>query len=130
MMVFNMPSDVEQLADEMRAIIDMSNDDDIVCVLEKVWAFKGNGISSTWKFAEQYGSIIGVLSTLKIPYRLVAPQRWMRYYGAMPKDKTERKRYIKDLAAQRYPDYDRRITIKQSDAIMIATYAREKHVPR
>ena len=67
--------------------------------------------------------MVGILATLKIPYKLVTPHTWMKHYGSRPKDKKDRKNHIKHLAQQRFPDVD--ITLATSDAMLIANYMRE-----
>ena len=67
---------------------------------------------------------LGILSTLNIKTVLVTPQKWMKYWKdkfkiKLPKDKQERKRKLKELAAQ-YTD--KKVTLYNSDAILIAVY--------
>ena len=91
--------------------------------IELVHSFPGQGVASTFKFGMNYGEWLGILATLKIPYIQVTPHKWMKHYGAMPKDKKDRKNHIKHLAQQRFPDVD--ITLATSDAMLIANYMRE-----
>lgn len=44
--------------------------------LEKAHAFPGQGVTSTFSTGKGYGMFIGMLSALKIPFTLVAPQTW------------------------------------------------------
>ena len=96
-----------------------------VAVIEKVHSMPGQGVASTFKFGMNYGQWIGILTALQIPYEMITPQKWMKHYGSMPKDKNERKYYIKAMAKALYPKSGR-ITLATSDAILIAHYAMEK----
>ena len=92
-----------------------------VAGIEKVHSFPGQGVASTFKFGMNYGTWVGILTSLPISYRMITPHTWMKHYGTMPKDKTDRKNYIKSLAQCIYPDSNR-ITLATSDAILIAHY--------
>lgn len=50
--------------------------------IEKVNAFPGQGVASTWKFAQNYGFERGVVRTLKIPLHEVLPQKWQKSLGS------------------------------------------------
>jgi crossover junction endodeoxyribonuclease RuvC len=45
-------------------------------ILEKVASRPGQGVASTFKFGQGYGSILGVAAALAVPVELVTPQRW------------------------------------------------------
>jgi crossover junction endodeoxyribonuclease RuvC len=51
-------------------------------LVEKVSAMPKQGVSSTFKFGDGYGSVKGVLSALGIPFELITPQRWMKVMHA------------------------------------------------
>lgn len=46
--------------------------------MEQVGAMPGQGVSSMFTFGMNYGFLIGVLTSLKIPYTLVRPQVWQK----------------------------------------------------
>jgi hypothetical protein len=48
----------------------------------------------------------------------------MKYYGDLPKEKSERKRYLKILATSYFPELS--ITLRTADAILIAKYGHEE----
>ena len=88
---------------------------DCIAILEKVHSFPGQGVVSTWKFAENYATWKTALTATKIPFKLVAPQLWQKTIGNMPKDKKDRKNYIKAYAQRLYPDI--KVTLKNADAL-------------
>ena len=65
--------------------------------IEKVHSMPRQGLASTFKFGKGYGQILGVLSTLEIPYVLVTPQQWKKIIlNGYPKgDKTASIQYCK-----------------------------------
>ncbi len=89
-------------------------------IIEGAHSFPNQGVSSTFKFGMNYGVWIGILSALKIPYMIVSPQKWMKTFGSMPKEKKDRKNHLKRLAQHRFPS--EKITLATSDAVMIALY--------
>jgi len=52
--------------------------DESICIMEKLAARPNQGVSSMFTFGRSFGNIEGVLSALKIPYQLVAPQTWCK----------------------------------------------------
>lgn len=89
--------------------------------IEKVNAFPGQGVASTWKFAQNYGFERGVIRTLKIPLHEVRPQVWQKGLGIpQVKEKTKRKAALKDVAGRLFPQL--RWTLKTCDAALIAHY--------
>ena len=61
----------------------------IICALEKVGAMPKQGVSSTFKFGEEYGLIQGVLKALNIPYQTIPPQTWKKEFSLLHQDKSK-----------------------------------------
>ena len=94
--------------------------------IEKVHSFPGQGVRSVWTFAENFAYWKAIMATLKIPYIQVGPKMWQRYYStAIPKDKKDRKNYLKQLAQEKYPAT--KVTLYNADAILIAEYCKYKY---
>lgn len=51
-----------------------------ICVLERVHAMPGNGVTSMFNFGMAYGMVRGILGALSIPYVLVTPQMWKKHF--------------------------------------------------
>ena len=92
----------------------------IKAVIEKVWAFPTDTRSSSFKFGTNYGMWIGILASHNISYTEVPPQTWMKEYQPLPKIKTERKKMLKLIAQEKYPD--NKVTLHTSDAALIALW--------
>ena len=96
----------------------------MIAYIEQVHAFPTDARSSAFKFGRNYGEWLGVLGALRIKTIHVTPQKWMKYYKekfkmALPKDKQQRKRKLKEIAAN-YTD--KKVTLYNADAILIAVY--------
>ena len=103
--------------------------DKIVVAIEKVWAFPTDARSAAFKFGVNYGMWLGIIGSLNLPFMEVIPKVWMKSYAPVPKDKKERKQYLKDTCISFYRDiflYKDRITYAVSDAALIALWCLER----
>lgn len=93
-----------------------------VARIEKVHAMPKQGVSSSFKFGQSFGWLLGVLDALRIPYEFVTPQKWQAHMGCLTKgDKN-----VSKAAAQRlWPNL--KITHANADALLIAEYCRRTH---
>ena len=56
--------------------------------LERVHSMPKQGVASTFSFGRVYGTLIGALSALPLPYEMVTPQTWHKtMLAGMPKGK-------------------------------------------
>ena len=117
------PNTVSEMADELILLREMAPDIPMYAVLEAVHSFPGNSARSMFTFGTNYGEWLGILSTLKIPYIQVTPYKWQQQYPKAPKNKKDRKNFLKHLAQQRFPGI--KITLATCDAILLANYMRE-----
>jgi len=104
-------------------------EDKIVVAIEKVWAFPTDARSAAFKFGVNYGQWLGIIGSLNLPYMEVPPKVWMSSYDPVPKDKKERKQYLKDTCITMYKDmflYDKNVTYAVSDAALIALWCLER----
>lgn len=113
------PGTVADMADLLDKLVDMGEKP--FAIIESVHSMPGQGVKSTFTFGQGYGSWLGILAALRIPYMQVSPQKWMKHYGTMPKVKKDRKNHLKHLAQQRYPELP--ITLATSDAVLLCHYA-------
>ena len=93
-------------------------------IIEAVHSFPHQGVRSVFTFGEGYGKWLGILAAHKIPYTQVSPQKWMKFYQPLSKEKKDRKNQLKHLAQQRFPEI--KITLATADAILLANYLKEK----
>ena len=93
--------------------------------IEQVHAMPTDGRSSAFKFGVNYGTWLGITANSEI--NLVTPQMWQRHYGQLPKDKSLRKRKLKEMAIE-IVNNDVKPTLCTSDAILIANYGKETFI--
>ena len=67
----------------------------------------------------------GITANYKV--NLVTPQKWQSHYGQLPKDKSLRKRKLKEMAIEMVNN-DVKPTLCTSDAILIANYGKETFI--
>ena len=119
------PATVFEMAEEIQTCIELAPDIQKTAIIEQVWSMPKQGVKSVFTFGEGYGKWLGILAAHKIPYTQVTPQMWQKHFGAQPRDKKDRKNHLKHLGQQRFPNI--KITLKTSDAILLANYLRENN---
>lgn len=118
--VANMPEGMTAQADMLRGL--KANNPGMVAVMEKTGTYMpGNSGPAAATFARHCGHLEAILYCLGIPVEQIAPGVWQKALGALPKEKPERKRAIKELMARRYPTQT--VTLKTADALGILTWA-------
>ena len=90
-------------------------------MIERVASRPGQGVSSTFKFGATYGIAQGVLTALHVPWQLVQPKKWQEGLGVAGLEPKERKKALKGVAQQIYPDQP--IVAENADAWLIARHA-------
>lgn len=96
-----------------------------VAAVEKVHAFPGQGVSSSFTFGQAYGQLLQGLFDADFEILYVTPRTWQRYLN-LPTladcdgSKTVKKNAHKDLATALYPAI--KMTHAVADALLIAHY--------
>lgn len=91
-------------------------------ILERVGAFPGQGVSSTFKFGASFGFCRGLLIAAQIPFALITPGVWQKNLGCLSKGD---KNVTKAKAQELFPAL--KVTHAIADAILIAEYNRRNH---
>ena len=98
------------------------------CCLERVGAMPGQGVTSMFKFGENFGFIQGLLAAYSIPYELVTPQKWKKEFQVTG-DKNSSiavcRRLFPDVFLRR-TDRCRKDDDGYAEALLMAEYARRK----
>ena len=63
-------------------------------IVEQASSRPGQGVSSTFRYGQGYGTILGVIGALAIPVRHVTPAKWKRALGLDNEGETSRARAI------------------------------------
>lgn len=93
-----------------------------VVVIEKVWAFPTDARSNAFNFGVNYGKWLGVISSSNIKPTLVTPKKWQDSYQPLSKEKKKRKKELKEIAEEMFPDI--RVTLYNCDALLIGAWAK------
>ena len=100
----------------------------IFAIIEKVHAMPGNGVSSMFRFGQNYGFLRACLIASNIPFDEVTPQAWQKALGIPKRGKTERKpefkNRLKAKAQQLFPDI--KVTPATADALLISEYCKRR----
>lgn len=94
-----------------------------VAMIEHVHSMPRDGVVSAFSFGRNFGTWLGILHALDIGVTMVSPQKWMKKYHPLPKEKKSRKHKLRDLAGEYYPGI--KCTLATADAILIAKYGEE-----
>jgi crossover junction endodeoxyribonuclease RuvC len=68
--------------------------------LEAVHAMPKQGVSSSFKFGDAFGTVKGVMGALRIPLHLITPAKWKRAAGLSADKSASRRR-----ACELWPDH-------------------------
>ena len=99
-----------------------------VACIESVGSMPGQGVSSTFKFGQSYGSLLMLLSAAKIPFIKVRPATWCAEFGLKRKEKektSDWKNRHKAIASDLFPDV--KISHAIADALLISEYCRRRN---
>ena len=119
---YKCPEKIDERVDIIRKCVNYGyiENEKVTGIIEFVWAFPTDGVSNSFKFGNNYGTWLGILHSLKVPYTKVIPQKWQKDYHPLPKIKKERKDKLKMIAKDFYP----KVTLATSDAILIAIWGK------
>lgn len=98
------------------------------CIVERVSAMPGQGVSSMFSFGVNYGFIQGLLVAHNIPYELVMPRTWKKEFGVTSDKNTSievAKRLFPDVPLKR-TDRCRKDDDGIAEALLMAAFARRK----
>ena len=98
---------------------------DAKCCLEAVGAMPGQGVTSMFRFGENYGFIRGLLQANGVPYEAVNPRKWKKEFSVTDKNSAV------EVCRRLFPDVSLLRTEKcrkphdgMAEALLMAEYAR------
>ena len=98
--------------------------DNVMVLIEHVYAMPANGVVSMFSFGQNLGHWEGLLGAFELKPKYVGPRTWMEHYDCKPgMDKKDRKRYLRGIAEELFPNI--KMTFNISDALLIANYNKE-----
>tara|TARA_Y100000031_G_scaffold156848_1_gene213542 strand:+ start:369 stop:866 length:498 start_codon:yes stop_codon:yes gene_type:complete len=122
--LYNCPDSTKDMANIIRSVENSCIIDDkkLSIVIEHVWSFPTDARSSAFKFGTNYGMWLGIIGAFRFECEKISPQKWMKMYAPLPKNKQERKKKLKEIAKE----INDKTTLKTCDALLIANYKREE----
>lgn len=128
--VYDCPELMIERVNLIRKIIDTS--EKISCMIEKVHAFHKSAAKSAFEFGGNFYAWQAILSSFKVPYEFVTPQKWQKEMHDSAKKLGNIKAQSVELASRLYPNVEfktrrGRILDGRSDALLIATYLQRKY---
>jgi len=98
-----------------------------VAMIEKVHAMPKQGVSSTFKFGQNFGQLQMALAASGVRWEEVTPQKWQKEFGLILPNlsNTDKKNRHKAAAQQLFPSL--KITHAIADALLIAEYCRRRN---
>ena len=122
---FKCPNTPRDMAYSLMATIpEKVSYDDVLVTIEHVHAMPGNGVVSMFSFGQNLGHWEGILGSFELEIEYVGPRTWMSHYDCKPNmDKKDRKRYLRGIAENLFPNV--KMTFNISDALLIANYNKE-----
>lgn len=114
-----MPDGMTGIVDRLRVL---KTDDAGYAYMEKVGCYMpGNSGPASVKFARHCGVLETALYCTGWPTTMVLPNTWMKFLGTMPKEKMDRKRFIKEMMQRRFPQL--KVTLTNADALGLLVFA-------
>ena len=105
-------------------ILEPEGDGQRIAYIEQVSAMPGQGVSSMFRFGEQYGALQMALAATKTPTHYVTPAVWKKHFGL-----SREKGVSRGLAMQRFPAFAETFKRVKDDgraeATLIALYGKE-----
>jgi len=95
----------------------------VSCALEQLHAYPKRGSIGNFKLGRHYGMLQASLTAFGIDFVEVTPQKWQKALGCLTGGN---KNVTKKKAQELFPDV--KVTHAIADALLLAEYARRKHV--
>ena len=109
-----------QLFNEIKSRL--SDDEQVVIVVEHVTAMPGQGVTSMFNFGQSFGVIKGICSAMQLPIHFIRPTKWKKYYNLINTSKDA----SRSRAIEIFPKVSEKLKKKKdtnkADAILISSY--------
>jgi len=103
----------------------ISENEEIVVVVENVSAMPGQGVTSMFNFGQTFGAIKGICAALGLPIFFVRPAKWKKHFDLINSSKDA----SRTKAIEMYPSLSDQLSkkkdVNKSDAILIARFYSE-----
>ncbi len=123
--VWDFPGSIENAANLLREVLFEHHP--VLTGIERVGAMPKQGVSSTFKFGQNYGAWLGALSALQGSHIIVAPSKWQR--AMLDSGAGDTKSRSLSMARRLFPgvDLSRKKDHGRADALLLSLYAARWH---
>lgn len=122
--VYNMPSYIEELI----KLFFPYKENILLVAIEKQQPFPKQGVKSIFNLGTHYGIILGMLTTLQIPYEEISCHKWQKEMIGSNKERGKTKELSLKKAKALFPYLDIGKNHNKADALLIAEYTRRLFV--
>ena len=109
-----------QLFNEIKSRL--SDDEQVVVVVEHVTAMPGQGVTSMFNFGQSFGVIKGICSAMQLPIHFIRPTKWKKYYNLINTAKDASRSRAIEIFPKVSEKLKRKKDINKADAILISSY--------
>jgi crossover junction endodeoxyribonuclease RuvC len=96
----------------------------VAAFVERVGAMPKQGVSSTFKFGQANGVLIGILAALHVPVHFITPGTWKRHYG-LDADKEKSRLKALQLFAESAAFFAKKKDHNKAEVSLLAKFAAE-----
>ena len=109
-----------QLFNEIKSRL--SDDEQVIVVVEHVTAMPGQGVTSMFNFGQSFGVIKGICSAMQLPIHFIRPAKWKKYYNLINTSKDASRSRAIEIFPKVSEKLKRKKDTNKADAILIASY--------
>ena len=114
-----------QLVKMLKDII--SENEEIIVVVENVSAMPGQGVTSMFNFGQSYGILKGICSAMQLPIYFVRPAKWKKYFNLINSEKDASRTRAIEIFPYFSSNLSKKKDTNKADAILIASFYYETH---
>tara|TARA_Y100000590_G_scaffold13293_1_gene16106 strand:- start:25024 stop:25503 length:480 start_codon:yes stop_codon:yes gene_type:complete len=100
----------------------ISENNEIIVVVEHVNAMPGQGVTSMFNFGQSFGVIKGICSALSLPIYFVRPTKWKKHFNLINSNKDASRTKTIEIYPEISSQLSRKKDSNKADAILIARY--------
>lgn len=95
--------------------------------VEDVHAMPKQGVSSSFRFGQATGEVVGVIKGRRIPIHRPTPQRWKKRFDLIGQDKEVARQRAIHLWPSKASLFSRKMDVDRAEAALIAAFAAETY---
>tara|TARA_B100001057_G_scaffold214415_1_gene214768 strand:+ start:1553 stop:2047 length:495 start_codon:yes stop_codon:yes gene_type:complete len=116
-----------QIYNELKKIINNSENHDVRVIIEQVSAMPGQGVTSMFNFGQSFGILKGICSAMQLPMYFVRPAKWKKYFNLLNSEKDASRTKAIEIFPYFSPHLSKKKDSNKADAILIASFYYETY---